>query len=79
MGSVIAEILCLRAMLLRTIACVPKIPKLGRGAAHAAETVELNKHCDSGSVALGGKPKLEFVHLAVTAPTPNSAVAVRGC
>ena len=53
--------------------------RYGRVAAHAAETVELNEHRDSGSVALGGKPKLEFMHLAVTAPTPNSAVAVRGC
>ena len=46
-------------------------------AAHAAETVELNEHRDAGSVALGCKPKLEFVHLTVAAPTPNSGFAIR--
>jgi hypothetical protein len=40
--------------------------------------VELNEYRDSGSVAFGGKPKFEFVHLAIAAPTPNPAFAVRG-
>jgi hypothetical protein len=39
--------------------------------------VELNKHRDSSSVALSSKPKFEFVHLAVAAPTPNSGFAIR--
>jgi hypothetical protein len=39
--------------------------------------VELNEHRDSGSITLGGKPKLEFVHLAIAAPTPNSGIAIR--
>ena len=40
--------------------------------------MELNEHRDSGSVALGGKPKFEFVHLAIAASAPNSGFAVRG-
>ena len=55
-----------------------RISKLGGIAANAAKTVQLNEHRDSGSVALGGKPKFEFVHLAIAAPTPNSGFAVRG-
>ena len=55
-----------------------KEAKLRRVATHSAKTVKLNEHRVSGSVALGGKPKLQFVHLAIAAPTPNSGFAVRG-
>jgi hypothetical protein len=55
--------------------CSNPAEKLGRVAAHAAEAVELNEHRESGLVAPGGEPELDFVRVAVAASTPNSVIA----